>query len=168
MLLFSVLTSTSEEILSQEFSRLSQLDLETQVNLPGINKTLEVLNVSPIPMKKRKVQPYIAKKIKRVCDNLNKSLGMVDDTQSDIQATASDAIDIITRLKYKFHDGDTTNSEKLQILTILPSTWSAKKISRVMNSSEHMAKVAKKLAVSNGILAVPISKPRKEHITTFI
>lgn len=160
--IFSESTSSFEQILTQQSSNISNLSLQSRDNLSDINRALTTLNASPILFKKRKVEPYIRKKILDVSVNLSKSLG-IDTNNSDIPATVSDAVDMITRLKNKFHEESTSRSEKLQILTILPSTWSAAKISRVMNSTEYMAKYSKRLAKEKGILGTTASKPRKNN-----
>ena len=45
---------------------------------------------------------------------------------------------LFTTLKQKFHRSDTTEEEKIQILTLLPEKWPYKKISREMGTSRYL------------------------------
>ena len=49
-------------------------------------------------------------------------------------------------------------SEKLQVLTILPKSWSIKRIETEFGTTNHMARLAKALVARKGILAT--SNPR--------
>ena len=70
-----------------------------------------------------------------------------------------DMAEIIDQLKVKFNE-EQDQSFKVQILTILPSSWSRKKISEEFETTEYMAGVAKKLSEKE-ILSCPNPKPGK-------
>lgn len=52
-----------------------------------------------------------------------------------------------------------SRSEKVQILTALPSSWSERKIMKEFQTSKHMAVKSKVLAKEHGVLSMPNAKP---------
>ena len=63
-------------------------------------------------------------------------------------------------LKEKFHSTD-ERREKLKILTLLPKSWSVRKIAKEFEALIYMARQAKKLVLEKGILSSPNPKPGK-------
>ena len=61
---------------------------------------------------------------------------------------------VLEQLKRKF-SGYTKVSEKLQVLTIYPQSWSIQRIEKEFGTTNHMARMAKALVASKGILATP-------------
>ncbi|KAH0544250.1 hypothetical protein KQX54_001677 [Cotesia glomerata] len=57
-----------------------------------------------------------------------------------------DAAEIIEKLREKFNDTDTSKSLHLQILILMPFSWSIDKIVEVMGATAYMARLARKLA----------------------
>ena len=53
-------------------------------------------------------------------------------------------------------------SEKLQILTLVPNTWSLEKISKDFDVSEYLVGKARKLKLADGVLATPRKKLGKK------
>lgn len=82
---------------------------------------------------------------------------MISDVQSDED---DDEGEIIKPLKDKFQS-TTERSEKVQILTILPKSWSVRKIQSEFGASNYMARKAKELVKEKGILATP--NPKLSH-----
>ncbi|KAK0174329.1 hypothetical protein PV327_010113 [Microctonus hyperodae] len=76
---------------------------------------------------------------------------------SPIQQTSSS----LSELK-KFNDNNTSRSSRVQILTLMPSSWSVQKIIDVMGATKHMVQIAKKLVAEKGILATPAKKIGRE------
>ena len=64
----------------------------------------------------------------------------------------------LKQLKEKFYT-TTKKSEKVQILTILPKSWSVKKIQSKFGTFNYMARKAKDLVREKGILATLDPKP---------
>ena len=62
--------------------------------------------------------------------------------------------EMISDLKNKFKNVTTIN-EKIKILTLLPSSWSREKIANEFQTSVHLARKAKELKKSKGILSEP-------------
>ena len=50
-------------------------------------------------------------------------------------------------------------NEQLQILTVLPKSWSVKKIQQEFGVSTYMAQKSKKLVKEKGVLSLPDQKP---------
>ena len=82
------------------------------------------------------------------------------DEAADVK-DGSDGEEMIEQLKGKFCS-TVSRSEKLMILTILPKSWSLKKISRVFGVSRYLARRAKLLVAEKGVL----SSPNPQHINT--
>ena len=68
--------------------------------------------------------------------------------------------EIIMQLKEKFHSTD-GRSEKVKILTVLPKSWSVRKIAKEFEALIYMARQAKKLVLEKGILSSSNPKPGK-------
>ena len=68
--------------------------------------------------------------------------------------------EMIKQLKQKFHT-TTTRSDKVQILTVLPRSWSVRKVQSEFGASNYMAQMAKQLAREKGVLATP--NPKSGH-----
>jgi hypothetical protein len=82
--------------------------------------------------------------------------GDKDDDDSDAsQAEESETeSEMISQLKEKFKLC-TLSSEKLQVLTVLPKSWSIKKTEQEFQVSNYMVRKAKKLVEEKGILSTP-------------
>ena len=68
--------------------------------------------------------------------------------------------EVIGQLKEKFNS-TVKRSEKVRILTILPKSWSVRKIMKEFGASNYMARQAKQLVQEKGILSNPNPKPGK-------
>ena len=67
---------------------------------------------------------------------------------------------MIEQLKKKFNES-TKKSEKLQVLTVLPQSWTLQRIQEEFGATQHMARKAKELVLSKGVLSTPNSRPSK-------
>ncbi|KYN14183.1 hypothetical protein ALC57_13614, partial [Trachymyrmex cornetzi] len=72
--------------------------------------------------------------------------------------------EMVGNLKLKFSDSKTTRAERLCILTIAPSSWSERKFAKEFGTSRRMAKVAKRLASTQGVFSFPTLRPGR-HLT---
>ena len=61
---------------------------------------------------------------------------------------------MIKQLKSKFQ-ACTTRSKKVQVLTVLPQSWTRKKVREELGATDYMVRKAKKLVKEKGILAIP-------------
>jgi hypothetical protein len=80
--------------------------------------------------------------------------------ESEEGAPSSIDIEIIGQLKDKFKTS-TKRSEQVYILTILPHSWSVRKIEKQFGASNCMVRKAKELVKAKGILPTPNLKPSK-------
>ena len=74
-----------------------------------------------------------------------------------------DESEIIMQLKEKFQ-ATNQRSEKVQILTVLPRSWSTRKVEQEFGVSNYMARKAKELVKQKGILSTP--NPKHGHTLT--
>ena len=81
---------------------------------------------------------------------------MCDDQPDKIQN--SDGPEMLGQLKDKFLKTG-SRSEKLQVLTVLPKSWSLAKVQHEFGVSKYMAMKAKELVQEKGILSTPDPKP---------
>ena len=70
---------------------------------------------------------------------------------------ASDAEEIVQQLKDKFNS-TTSSSERIKILTVLPKSWSKRKIAKEFDVFRYLARRAKQLVAEKGVLSSPTPK----------
>ena len=102
-----------------------------------------------VKTKARKIEYAVKRKIEL---SLGASISSNEETE-----TQNPEGEIIEQLKEKFKICS-KNSEKLQILTILPKSWTWIKIMEEFKVSEYMVRKAKKLVSEKGILTTPNPK----------
>ena len=113
-----------------------------------INEALVAIGETPIIPAKLKQKTYPHFKAKKIQQSLTTHLGL--------ETKSSDFDVMIDQMKHKFNAS--TRSEKLQLLTLLPSTWSVRRIENEFETSNFMARTAKRLAAEKGILSSPNPK----------
>lgn len=134
----TILTLNTFESMEQQASDLSVHD-----KLPAINGALEMLGNSPIQKKRLKDSKfYVAKKIKKVVDNLKHDLGMANSTGDNL---VQDFMEMLDQFKKEYHHNSTSYEKKIQILMALPKSWSISKMAESIGSTYHQAKVAKSI-----------------------
>ena len=72
-----------------------------------------------------------------------------------------DEAEIIKQIKDKFNKSS-DRSEKVQILTVLPKSWSIQKVQEEFEATNYMVRKAKELVRQKGILSTPNPKPGHE------
>ena len=94
---------------------------------------------------------------KRVEDKVEKlteaMMGLFIDDTTVSKTGQNDEGEIILQLKEKFQI--TKRSEQLQILTVLPRSWTRKQIQSEFGVSDYMARKYKQLVLEKGILSSP-------------
>lgn len=125
----------------------------SEVALPAVNAALQMLDVSPIPKKKLKINTWMDDKFDRTVGVMKRLCELPDlpDTKKD----ESDWAETISRLQEKFQSPSVTNAERIQILTLLPKSWTNTKVADEFRTSLYMVKKARKLCREQGILATP-------------
>ena len=117
-------------------------------DLESVNKGLSIIGESPVIKSKLQLQGvhYPKEKLTKIKSAFMKSMLMSEDID--------DESEMIKQLKEKFHETQ-KKSVKVQILTLLPMSWSIKKIENKFKASNYMVPRAKTLVKSVGILSTP-------------
>jgi transposase len=148
-----------EEVLPCSSQSLDDSFTDTHSSIDYLNKSLELIGESPFKKKKINVPAYATKKLDKIKLSLEKSLLPESNQEQPIVEKLEEA-EIIQQLKEKFAE-TTKRSDRMTILTVLPKSWSIKKIQDEFGVSNYMARAVKKLVKENGILSTPNPKPGK-------
>ena len=81
----------------------------------------------------------------------------VEGEAQQVALSVGDAEEIVQQLKEKLQS-TTSRSERLRVLTVLPKSWSIKKIANVFGVSRYLARKAKTLVTEKGVLSSPNPK----------
>jgi hypothetical protein len=130
-----------------------------------LNQSLQVLGESPVCKRKAENRVnYAKKKVKAIESTIKKKLELsgvsIDASDSALNKADISSSEIIDQLKEKFKSCSKI-SEKVQVLTILPKSWSAKRIEEEFRATNYMVRKAKKLVEVKGILSTPDQKAGK-------
>jgi len=115
-------------------------------DLESVSKGLSIIGESPAIRSKLQGTHYPKEKLTKIKSAFVKSMHMSEDID--------DKSEIIKQLKVKFHETQ-QKSVKIQILTLLPMSWSIKKVEYEFKASNYMVRKAKALVKSGGILSTP-------------
>ena len=110
---------------------------------------MSAIGETPITKKKLQQVKYPKEKLKKVKVSIKKKIF------PDAASNGSDSeSEMVKQLKEKFH-GTTERSEKVQVLTVLPKSWSIRKVQDEFRASNYMVRTAKQLVKQKGILSSP-------------
>ena len=115
-------------------------------DLESVNKGLSSIGESPVIKSKLQGGQYPKEKLIQIKSTFVKSMLIFEDID--------DESEMIKQLKEKFYETQ-EKSVKVQILTLLPMSWSIKKIENEFKASNYMVRKAKTLVKSGGILSTP-------------
>ena len=149
----------------------------------NLDKSLESMDVSPLKLHsvathskishgKRKFD-QVKKKLEKEESTIKQQVAMVmsipsdklDDKESqpdnfkELTTKARDLDELLFLMKEKLQISN--RDRKIQILTMVPPSWSLKQTQEFFKVSQYMAKKAKKLAVEKGIMELPDKKMGK-------
>ena len=130
---------------------ISPLSLTSQEHFKSVstvNRCLEEVGESPIVAHKLSQVKYPKQKLKKITKSLRKV--MLNETES----SADEEDTMLKQLKEKFCTSK-NRSEKVQILTILPKSWSVQRVCEEFSASDYMVRRAKELVKQKGILSMP-------------
>ena len=149
--------SESEEVLESSEEDSASCEGEEvfyqQESLQPVNQCLTAIGETPIAKKKLQQVKYRKQKLKKIRAAVNKR--MMPEIQS---SNGDDESEMIRQLKEKFEE-TSMKSEKVQILTVLPKSWSIRKVQDEFGASNYMVRRAKDLVKQKGILSMPNPKP---------
>jgi hypothetical protein len=138
-------------------------------DLSDINTSFQAVGESPFKLNKAlSRQTYTTKKITKLTKKVTEKLMSIKgDKGLNYPSTSKESSEeekyfheMIEQLKDKFNN-TSKRSTKISILTILPNSWTERKIATEFDTSRRMASNAKKLYNEKGPLANPNSKPGK-------
>lgn len=167
---------------------MSENEFEDPEYVPGPSRTLEKLNescelldLSPFKVTKRKLDrrpEYIRTKSRKLALKFQETASEVLHVSMENVSEPSgsnECIDcniLMQKLKEKF--STSCIKEKLQILTLVPASWSIEKTRTFFNTTEYMVKKSRKLLKEDGILSKGsnkvgnrISKEVEARVQTF-
>ena len=113
-----------------------------------LSALLVSISESPIVKKRMLVKSYADDKMRRIKEGIRKVLGL------EPSKVEEDFKEMILQLKHKFDDSEKV-SEKVQVLTVLPQSWSIRRIQEEFGATYRTARLSKQLAASEGIMATP-------------
>ena len=117
-----------------------------------VNQCLEDLDETPITKRKLRTKKYSKRKLDIVTAKMKAAI-LGERPSGSLKP--NDESEILQQFKEKFH----SIAEKVQILTILPKSWSISKIQAKFGASNFMARKAKQLVKDKGILSSPDPRP---------
>ena len=123
-----------------------------QESLKSINQCLQAIGETPVCKKKLVQTSYPKEKLNKIKVAAAKAI-----LPSTTPAEIDNDSEIIAQLKEKFYSS-TDRSQKVQILTVLPKSWSTRKVEEEFAVSNYMARKAKDLVKDQGILSSPNPK----------
>ena len=126
-----------------------ELYVQSPEAVSSLNKCLVELGETPCSQIKARGKKYSRQKVQKITEAMKRVVvsGEVTDDESEM----------IQQLKEKFQL-TTQRSEQLQILTVLPKSWSLRKIQQEFGVTNYMARKSKELVKEKGILSLPSSK----------
>jgi len=143
---------------------LTEVFISPDDELSVLNQTLVVFDESPVIKRKANTRVnYVAKKARSIESAVKRKLEIATGTpipelnDPDSQNPETEMLD---QLKEKFKLC-TKNSDKVQVLTVLPKSWTLKKVAEEFETSDYMARKARKLVEEKGILSTPNVKAGK-------
>ena len=134
----------------------SEVFVDASEAISTLNKCLVTIGETPYVKRKAHQRHYPEEKIKKITEAMKRTLISDPGGQSRLR----DDDEIVEQLKKKYKVS-TSRSEQLQILTILPQSWTTQKIQDVFQTTNYMARQAKLLVKEKGILSTP--NPKHGH-----
>lgn len=92
--------------------------------------------------------------------SVNKIEGMEIDENETTEVNISfgffkKLVDLFENLKCKYKDPLSTRQEKMQILTLLPESWTQNEIKDAFQTTMYMVKLSRKLQKKKGLMSIP-------------
>ena len=122
--------------------------VDTGESLMIVNQCLDTIGETPLTKRKLQYKKKSKQKIEKIATMMQKAV--IGDVHSD---QMNDESEIIKQLKEKF--STVGRSEKIQILTVLPKSWSIRRVQEEFGVSDFMARKAKLLVREKGVLSTP-------------
>lgn len=155
-------TTDNESSSSSDKRSEDDVFVDKDTDLKALNESLSIIGESPVKKQRlEKGKYYKEEKAKKIQDNICSKLqiGSAPSTSKDHTTASASHVtnadeEIVNQLKEKFNTTE-KRSEKLQILTVLPKSWSRSKIQEEFKVTQYMARQAKNLVKEKGVMALP-------------
>ncbi|GBM24623.1 hypothetical protein AVEN_144374-1 [Araneus ventricosus] len=116
-----------------------------QFALKGLNENLQSIGESPVKHWRFSESNYCKNKFRNIDDAVHTKVFNIHEQQNDPDYYTHEKCEILQQLQEKFMS-TTKKSEKITILTLLPKSWSIKKVlSEFPSATQHMVRTAKNL-----------------------
>lgn len=132
----------------------SEASVSGDVRICKLNESLTYLQESPICSRKIPLKGYRTRKLQKITTSIKTNI-FPNSTPSTSHVCPES--EIIEQLKEKFKT-ITKNSEKIQLLTILPKSWTLKRMEEEFQITNFMARKVKNLVETEGVLSTPNPK----------
>ena len=116
----------------------------------SLNMCLADIGETPYCHTKARGKKYSRQKVEKITEAMKRTIISREITD--------DGSEMIQQLKEKFQS-TAERSEQLQILTVLPKSWSLKKIQQEFGVSNYMARKSKDLVKERGFFLIPAQNP---------
>lgn len=155
-------TSTDEDFVPSGESQVSvhESKLQRDVFIEKMNDILEIIGESPIDKRELRTEKYCAETVQRIS---NAIAAVLKGDKNSEQVPENDQNYIIENLKTKFQESN--RMEKYTILTMLPLSWSIRKVRNEFNVQHAMVKRAKNLFESKGFMSSTTEKVNRYQIS---
>ena len=131
-----------------------------------LNESALAMGVTPIKRRQmRRSKRYRRHKLRKVLDTIESKVSDLDPNIRDAPAgslseKAGYFEEIMEQLKAKFTASDKP-SDKIKILTVMPASWSIRKLTEEFGATYHQARCAKAIQTASGCLSETNPKPGK-------
>ena len=141
--------------------------VDTSTDVALASKSFQSIGESPIRIKKLGQKRYAQEKVKSLRKSLFKKLktdhSNLEDKDSEyqhLQKNKNEYEEMVQQLKETFQ-ATNKRSIQMQVLTLLPQSWSKRRMETEFKISNYMARAAKKLVAEKGVLSTPNPKHGK-------
>ena len=150
--------TSSDASMSDAESEPDESDDIKEHELSLLNASLNIVGESPLSKWKLDHQDaYPATKLQQINTTVRKKLKLLAPEKSletTSTAPSNDYEEMMSQLKEKFLKME-KKSEKIKVLTVVPKSWSIRKVAEFFNTSYFMARRAKQLVEEKGIMCDP-------------
>ena len=131
---------------SSQATQSDSLFFHSSEAVSSLNVCLAEIGETPFSQCKSRSKVYCGQKVKKITEALQRTVIPM--------APMDDGTEMIQQLKEKLWETN-RRSEQVQVLTVLPKSWTVKKIQQEFGVSEYLAQQSKKLVEERGILSLP-------------
>lgn len=162
--LVTVPSMTSVNTTDSEIGECSQ-----SVNIEIFNKSISSILTSPIDRKKMNSINYVKRKYEEVNKKIRREIFKLNTIDEIDRDKVNEFDEMIAQIKDKFSKDGITRNEKLQLLSILPRSWTVQKIMDTFNTSRYLATQAKQSleGTSKSRTSFGLSNVAKEIVVNF-